>query len=199
MENWRSRNRLFRENHARDCQEIEELRRVCCEETDRARQARIDELSVHQERNPLTVSPLLAQFQDLHNKVIPLSHAREFFRILKQRAASGATHVPSQPSTESQDHALPRFWIEPRDTRNIVGTSGNVSERLPARERRTSTLFENSKNVATSSHELRPDIPGNTKRSERKMRREPQNSSIPAPRFQRGAGVSDYTGATNSN
>ena len=32
------RNRLFRENHARDCQEIEELRRICCEETDRARQ-----------------------------------------------------------------------------------------------------------------------------------------------------------------
>ena len=27
-----------------NCQEIEELRRICCEETDRARQARIDEL-----------------------------------------------------------------------------------------------------------------------------------------------------------
>ena len=31
------RNRLFRENHARDCQGIEELRRICCEEADRAR------------------------------------------------------------------------------------------------------------------------------------------------------------------
>ena len=28
------RNRLFQEDHARDCQEIEELRRICCEETD---------------------------------------------------------------------------------------------------------------------------------------------------------------------
>ena len=37
------RNRLFPENQAKDCQEIEELRRICCEETDRARQARIDE------------------------------------------------------------------------------------------------------------------------------------------------------------
>ena len=37
------RNRLFQEDHARDCQEIEELRRTCFEETDRARQARIDE------------------------------------------------------------------------------------------------------------------------------------------------------------
>ena len=33
-------------NQAKDCQEIEELRRICCKETDRARQARIDELSV---------------------------------------------------------------------------------------------------------------------------------------------------------
>ena len=44
------RNRHFRENQASYCQEIEELRRICCEETDRARQARIDELSMHQER-----------------------------------------------------------------------------------------------------------------------------------------------------
>ena len=29
------RNRLFRENQAKDCQEIEELRTICCEETDR--------------------------------------------------------------------------------------------------------------------------------------------------------------------
>ena len=33
-------NRLFQEDHASDCQEIEELRSICCEETDRARQAR---------------------------------------------------------------------------------------------------------------------------------------------------------------
>ena len=45
------RNRLFQESQAKDCQEIEELRRICCEETDLAIQARIDELSMHQERN----------------------------------------------------------------------------------------------------------------------------------------------------
>ena len=63
------RNRLFQENHARDCQEIEELSRFCCEETDLARQARIDELSLHQERNPTTVSQLMAQIRELQNKV----------------------------------------------------------------------------------------------------------------------------------
>ena len=36
------RNWLFQEDHARDCQEIEELRRICCKETDRARRARFD-------------------------------------------------------------------------------------------------------------------------------------------------------------
>ena len=34
------RNRIFQESRARDCQEIKDLRRICCEETDRARQLR---------------------------------------------------------------------------------------------------------------------------------------------------------------
>ena len=45
------RNRLFQEDHARGFPDIEELRRSCCEETDRATQARIDELSMHHEKN----------------------------------------------------------------------------------------------------------------------------------------------------
>ena len=69
------RNRLFRENRAKDCQEIEELRRICCEETDRARRARIGELSLHQERNLTTVSQLLTQIQDSQNKANSLSDA----------------------------------------------------------------------------------------------------------------------------
>ena len=45
------RSRLFQENHARDCQHIEDLRCICCEEADRGRQARSDELSMQQVRN----------------------------------------------------------------------------------------------------------------------------------------------------
>ena len=74
------KNRLFEENHARDCQEIEELGRICYEETDRARHARIDELSMHQEKNPPTVSQLFTQIQELQNKVNSLSDEREFSR-----------------------------------------------------------------------------------------------------------------------
>ena len=64
------RNRLFQEIQAKDCQQFEELRRICCEETDRARQARIDELSVHQMRNPRIVSQQSTQIQDLQNNRI---------------------------------------------------------------------------------------------------------------------------------
>ena len=70
-----------------------------------------------------------------------------------------------------------------------MGTSGKVFERLPAREGRTSTLFNNSKNLASSSQELKPDTARSAKRPESETRRELQNSSIPVPRFQSGGGL----------
>ena len=72
-------------------------------------------------------------------------------------------------------------------------------ERLPAREGPPSTLFNNSKSLASSSQELRPDIPGNTKQPESEMKREPQNSSIPASRFQSGSDLLNHTGGTYSH
>ena len=55
---------VFREDRAKDCQAIEELQRICCEETDKARQLKIDEPSMQQRENPSTVHQLLAQIQD---------------------------------------------------------------------------------------------------------------------------------------
>ena len=52
---WRIRivlkNRIYQESHARTCQEVDKLRRICCEETHRARQ-------MQQERYPTTISQL---------------------------------------------------------------------------------------------------------------------------------------------
>ena len=111
------RNRLFQESQAKDCQEIQELRRMCCEETDRARQAIIDELSMQQDRNPTTVSTFLAQILDLQNKVDSLSGAREFLRSWDSEQLRS---VPRSQSildySESQDHASLRFWIAVRYT-----------------------------------------------------------------------------------
>ena len=100
------RNRLFREHQAKDFQEIEELRRTCCEEADRARQARIDELFVHQERNPETVRQLMTRIQDLQNKVNSLSDSREFYDP-EIASSSGATHVPSQRPTVPSPRTMP--------------------------------------------------------------------------------------------
>ena len=64
----------------KNCQEIEELRRICREERERARQLRIDELSLQQERNSSTVSQLLTQIHDLQYKVNSLTDKRDFSR-----------------------------------------------------------------------------------------------------------------------
>ena len=83
------------------------------------------------------------------------------------------------------------------DTRNSMGTPRNVFECLRAREGPSSAFFENSRNLATSSRGLRPDVTGNTQ-VEREMRREPQTSSIPVPRFRCGGGLLNHTGGNYS-
>ena len=97
------RNRLFQENQTRDCQEIEEWR---CQETDRARQAILDDLSMHAKRDPTSLSQLLTQIQDLQNKVNSLSDARDFYDP-ETASSTGATHVPSQPSTIPSPRTVP--------------------------------------------------------------------------------------------
>ena len=97
------KNRLFQENQAKDCQEIEELRRICCEETDQASHAIIDELSVRQERNPATVSQL-AQNRELQNKVNSLSDARQLWNDHVCRTIHGILWVLQE--TFLNDHLL---------------------------------------------------------------------------------------------
>ena len=142
------------------------------------------------------MSQLLAQIQFSQNKVNSLSDAREFYDP-ESGSSSGATHVPDQTSTvlssSCRDSGLPH------DTRNIMGTSGIVSERLQAREGPPSVLFENSKKSASSSQELRPDTTGTTRRRESEMRREPLTTSMPSPQFQSGGGMLNHVGGTYSH
>ena len=62
-------------------------------------------------RIPTIVTQLLTQSQVLRSKTISLSYAREIYDP-ETASSSNATHVPSQPlhHSESQNHALPRFW-----------------------------------------------------------------------------------------
>ena len=79
------RNRLFQENH-----DIEEWRRICCEETDRARQARIEQLSMHQPENFTIVNQGAALER-------PTMHQQENFTILNQGAALERPTFPVEP------------------------------------------------------------------------------------------------------
>ena len=70
-------------------------------------------------------------------------------------------------------------------------------ERLPARGGLPSAFFDNSRNLASSSCGLRPEITRNATVPERETRREPQNSSTSVPRFQSGG--LNHTGETHSH
>ena len=61
------------------CQEIEELRRICCAEADRAGQLKYDEPSTQKEENPSTMNQLLVQIQELEDKVNTLNDTKEFY------------------------------------------------------------------------------------------------------------------------
>ena len=53
----------------------------------------MDELSMHPERNPTTVSQLLAQIQDLQNKVNSLSGATEVYDLESGAAVERPTFL----------------------------------------------------------------------------------------------------------
>ena len=147
--------------------------------------------------DPTTVFQLLSQIRDLQNKANSLSEEKDFHDP-ETPSSPGASHVRTQslaiPSTRSihrRDSGLPP------NTRNSTGA--DVFEGLPAREGQPSALLEHSRNLASSSHGLRPEATGVNTTSEREMKREPQNSSTPVPCFQRGAGVFDHTCGTYSH
>ena len=100
------------------------------------------------------MSQMMAQIRKLQNKVNSLSDVRELWDP-ESGSSSGATHVPSQHSTVPSPRTMPRRDSGlPHDTKNFTGTSGNVFERPPAQEERSSTIFNNSKNLASSSPDL---------------------------------------------
>ena len=163
------RSRLFPESQTKDCQEIEELRRICCEETDRARQA----------RNPSTVSQVFAQMRDLQNKVNSLSDATEF-TVLNQGAAPERPTFPVNPLLFRVPGPCLAAIL---DCCTIHGILQVLQETFlkgpPAQGGRASTFFEkNPKNLSSSSQELRLDITGTTKRLESEMKREPLKTLI---------------------
>ena len=77
--------------------DMEELRRICREEVERARQLRKDELNVPKQEEPSTMNQLMSQICTLQDKVNSLNEEKEFFDP-ETASSSGIPHVPSQPS-----------------------------------------------------------------------------------------------------
>ena len=123
------RNRIFEENRAIICQELEELRNLLRRNTwspiaNRRIVCAAGKESFYCESALDSDSGFAEQstFLDRHEFYDP-----------ERASSSGVAHVPSQPLTVS------------------MSTSRNVVESLLAREGPPSALFQNSKNVASSS------------------------------------------------
>ena len=138
------RKRLFRENQAKDCQEIEELRSICDTETDQARQARIDELIVHATREESYDSESIFDSNSGITAQSKFLVRPKNFYDLETANSSGTTRVPVRPSAIPSPRTMHcRGSGLPHDTQIFVGTSANVLERLLAQKGRTSTFFNN--------------------------------------------------------
>ena len=86
-----------------------------------------------------------------------LVRCNENFNDPESGSSSGATHVPDRISTILSPRTLPRCDSgKPRDTLNGTGITRKIFfERPPAQGGLSFTIFNNSKNLASS---LRPDI-----------------------------------------
>ena len=151
-----TKNRIYQEHHARNCQEIVEMRRLCCKPADGVTQFRIDALSM-QKKNPSTVNRLLSQIQELQDKVNSLNEEKEVYDH-ETASTSGMSHVLSQPSRiPSPRGMIRRDSGLPHNTRNSMGTSGNVFEDLPAPEGPSPFVPQDPKefDIISSRNEIR--------------------------------------------
>ena len=108
FEELKTKSRLYQENHALDCLAIEELRRICHEETERARQLRTDEFCAQKKEEPSAMNQLLSQIWTLQD-------SEELWNVPRSPQPS---RIPSPRGMLSRDSGLPHH------TRNSMGTSG---------------------------------------------------------------------------
>ena len=68
------KSKLYQEHHARYCQQIEDLRIICCKQAERVVQ--FDELSMQRIEDTSTVNQLLSQIHELQDEVNSLNKER---------------------------------------------------------------------------------------------------------------------------
>ena len=96
---------------SRIAKKLEELRRICCAEAERARQLKYDGLSTQKEENPPSVDQLMVQIQELQDKVNSVNDAREFYDSVDYSTfPSQSMSVPSPRGMISRDSCLKYVW-----------------------------------------------------------------------------------------
>ena len=134
-----------------------------------------------------------AKFGHYRTKYI-LCQMQENFYDPESGSSSGATHVPNSTPTILSSRTLPRCDSGlPRTTQYCTRIMRNVLARPPAQDGQYSTIFRISKNLASSSQDLRSDI-SETARTE--MKRESLYTQTQLPHFQSRSGIQNHTGGT---
>ena len=106
------RNRLFHENLASDCHEIEELRRICCEETGGARQARFDENVFASREESDDSESVVGSDSGITEQSEFLVRCKRILRSwIREQLQSDTRSRSNFYCSKSQDLAALRFWI----------------------------------------------------------------------------------------
>ena len=143
------RERVLQEDCVGNLQEMEEFKKLCCTEAERAKQLRIDERSVQDKESQSTVNQRAVQIQELQDKVNSLDDSMDFHDP-ETDSSSGLSHVPSHLVIVPSPRGMPGrdSCLQP-DTRNLYGTSGNVFvEDLLAPIEPTAACFGSARSLA---------------------------------------------------
>ena len=161
--------RLNQESRALGLMGIEELRKICHEETERARQLRTDDLYARNKEEPSTMNQVLSQIWICKTRWTPWMKKNNF-TIQRQRAVLECSTFPV--TVNPREFRAPEACFAPiLDCLNIHGIRWVLLE------------------MFLKAHQLQKEfirpLPGIAMRHGEGLRREPQSSTIPTPRFSR--------------
>ena len=121
------RRHLHQESEARNCQEIEELKRRCCQEVIAARQQKLDELNAQQNQDSFQ-----DQVRRLQERQEFIEHSR-IFQDPDSPCSYGSTPITHQARIASSSRKPSREARTPRITRTDMSISGDAHDCQPAR------------------------------------------------------------------
>ena len=135
------RNSLFQESQAKMCQETEELKRICAKkQIEQGKQELMNCLCIRR--------GILRPWVNWWVKIRGITEQSKFLVWRKRILRSWIRE---------------QLWSDPRSQSTVHNAGSRTMLRCDSglpREGQTSTRLNNSKNLATSSQELRPDITG---------------------------------------